>query len=1133
MEHLALEVFDLTGSGSQFATLPPNTVIHIRRTSQIFGSGAVFSQEFTLNIPANAHLFGTAGDIHGSRLHEQMNKRKARIWAEGLPLYLGYLRLADEVDVDGDGNVDVTFESGQKTFEEMIEGAKANQVPMMGDVRFGVALWRKRWTCVNVKLEASAKFKTKAMSGRDISDPTVITHEVHPTIVGDEDPQLTFFMYDGEDEGNSVQQYPRMVFPKGKFDNLKTGEDDEEIDCLNTDYPYDDAHPYCNVALCYQKSGYTVTREENGTKTTYDDYSSEPTAQRGYEVMPANRVNSAPNFFVIYWVRALMKHLGIYVEENQMMDVEDLRRLFFVNTNCAYKEVKKLRNPQEYDWSLGKYQFGSDGNLVAEYFGDLKDEKYGNDKPTKRYDGLKKITKIEDCGLECKGFTAGRWYETVTTTISGFDYTHDVDVTSQIPEIERIDIKVKEIAGMSEAVRAYYDGINGQNKGIAKNIFLHDAIATSECFPNVDISEVVSALESGFGVRLLFSEDYKRVRIVLLRNIFRSTEVQTIQCDIVGEPTKTENSIRGFRMTYGESEDTHFYYKGFADKLPHKKPYFVDDSDKHDYSHWNLDAKYEDLLDKVSAFDKTCYVDNWTGDAYVIKVDKDAKRYDELHPSLFGCADFMDAEDGDCTGEDETIKTVNVGFTPAIMNDVNYENQRGENRTKNQRFALFVDETMRPRRPDLQDGKDYDDSDAVYSVEKLYELHGPSGSGKKMVNDSVVQPGSFAITSDMYAERTGLSTELSFTYKIDYEGFMDWTYHVAKCQVTDLHIAGHINEGYRLYLQDNFEPNDDGISPIETKDWGLTLGIMRGSGSDAYVNYTADPDDGEKNDTWDIMAGSSVTAHPDTCDNYGNEWDYNGNQPGISSATIISTPAQAIAKLVELWPNSHAPFYDNSKGYLTYAYGELVFSSDDGKYHHALFATSYSNSGQVSWRDFYVYLNSLQGKSIADIMAADAEGYNGLRNLIIELDGNASRASTLMSLCRIAYGGSTEALYLNNDGEDSRYGRFSLKLRAEKPNPYFNPKQPESNSNRRYLEITNKNLQGRGLCDQFYKEYSYWVRNARIVNLPVRMELAQLLSIDDTVRATVGDVTGFINEMEYDISNETGLGNVTMQMMYI
>ena len=115
----------------------------------------------------------------------------------------------------------------------------------------------------------------------------------------------------------------------------------------------------------------------------------------------------------------------------------------------------------------------------------------------------------------------------------------------------------------------------------------------------------------------------------------------------------------------------------------------------------------------------------------------------------------------------------------------------------------------------------------------------------------------------------------------------------------------------------------------------------------------------------------------------------------------------------------------------------------------------------------------------------------------------------------------------------SKYGRFSLKLRAEKPNPYFDPKQSESDSNRRYLEITNKNLRQRGLADQFYKEYSYWIRNARIVKRTVRMTLAQLLAIDKTKRVRVGDVTGFIRKMQYTVSNETGLGNVVVEIMYI
>ena len=106
MEHLALEIFDRNGQGSRYMMLPDDTVITINDTSEIFASGDVWSLSFQVNIRANAHIFGTSGDMHGSRLHEQVNKRRARLWVEGLPLLLGYLLLGDKAEVGEDGNID-------------------------------------------------------------------------------------------------------------------------------------------------------------------------------------------------------------------------------------------------------------------------------------------------------------------------------------------------------------------------------------------------------------------------------------------------------------------------------------------------------------------------------------------------------------------------------------------------------------------------------------------------------------------------------------------------------------------------------------------------------------------------------------------------------------------------------------------------------------------------------------------------------------------------------------------------------------------------------------------------------------------------------------------------------------------
>ena len=1101
MEHLKLEIFDLATADnpkpttSKYAVLEEDASITITDTSEIFASGDVWSYSFTLNVYANAHIFGTSGDLHGSRLHEQVNKRRARLWVDGLPLYLGYLKLDDEVEVDADGNVDVGFESGKKTFDEMIEGAKANQVPMMNDVKFGVALWRKRYVNFGLWLTASASFSgtTTAKSGSE-----TVTHDLTPE-VGDNDPTITPFSGDGEYD--AIQEYPRMVFPKGEFWNQNENRM-EPINCLNTDYPYtEDAngtptHPYCNVALCYQKYGYH-RKDEQGNET--DDYSSEPEAQRAYEVMPANRVNSAPNFFVIYWLRCLMQHLGIYVEENQMMDVEDLRRLFFVNTKCEYRKPKHIRN-SDYDRNIGRYTFMPGKRLVPERL-DQDDEG--------KYVALKRIIDPTKCGFGTNGI------------ITGEPIYNPSFVPSSIPTVEKLNVVVSGILGMPSDAGAYYQQKNG---------WLHDAIASSDCFPDVDISSVISAIENGFGVRFLFSDSFQRVRIVLLRDLFKDQEIQTIDCEIRDEDTKTENCIRGFRMTYGDTEDTQFYYKGFADKLPHKKKIWPDPVDEHDYSQWDLNASYSDVINKVSAFDKTCYVTPNNGDAYIIKVDKDAKRYEDLHPSLFECAGYMDAEDGDCTGEDETIQEISMGFKPAIMNDVNYESER-DAKTTEQQFALFVDAQMRPRRFDYKKdltNHEFNDPDAMYDVDG--GLYNNNDASQMMTGDGIVAPGNFCIASDMHAVRYEL--HVSLPVEVDGTIYDGHGAHPGRGQVIlpiTFNIDGHVNEGYRLYLQDNFEPNDDGVAPVEAHDWGLTLGIMRGSGSDASVNYIDDPDD-EENDSWEIIPGSHAISHPDTCDSYGNEWDYNGQ-------TMISSAAGALAALPVLFPNSNAPFNSQAKGYITHA---SIFDIEDDKkkVRRMLIVMNRSNRQyDTQWGDLMSYLDTMQGLSVAEIMTFDAMS----RQLIVETDSSYERASTLAKLCGMAYGGKTGSVTLDN-GVGSTFGRFSLKLRAEKLNPYFDPSQeethydpehPELNTNPRYLTITNENLRQRGLCDTFYKEYSYWVRNARIVKRTVVMTLAQYLAIDKTKKVRVGDITGFIRKRQCSFSNKTGMGEVTLEIMYI
>lgn len=1025
MEHLALEVFDLTGSGSQFATLPPNTVIHIRRTSQIFGSGAIFSQEFTLNIPANAHLFGSAGDIHGSRLHEQMNKRKARIWAEGLPLYLGYLRLADEVDVDEDGNVNVTFESGQKTFEDMIEGTKAREVSV-GDVVIGVALNRKR--VATMSTFGYIQFSLTGLEGYAVKDER---------LKGVEGCRLSSFTSGAETP--YVQRWPKLVKSHGKV--LDSSGTEEDKDWTNVQNPYDSAHPFCNINICYPLKVNKVG-EEVATRgyTMRLAYSSKDTTDGGDN---QTRYNNAPNFYLLHFIDRLFKDLKIHVSENQAMDVEDLRRVFMLNYGCHYEEIEDTYQDDEID----SHATPRDKTTrYGQYYIPIVDSN-GKKRLVKDWKEAGKAVYLED-------YPGKVLMRDVKVEKQGVDGT--------LLSVGSIEGKVTGITTGSE-VWPFFFSLNRTEMEESTNAYsAYLAYATGDNYPDVEISEIVEAMKSMFGIRLLFSEDYKQVRIVLLRNIFRSTEVQNIQCDIIGTPTKTENCIRGFRMTYGKgTEDTNYYYKGFNDMFPRVAKTWKDTTDTHDYSQWELNAEYDEIKQHVSAMNKTCYVTPVNGNAYCVKVDEEEK---VLFPSLFGVADFMDAEDGDCSRtEDEgnTVEEVTIGASPVIMSEVG------------DAYASLFSGEMKAPSPD----------DPEYATE--------IGTFGRMTANSIdYHPVQWWPTSDK-------SAYFRISGKLDI----------------------YISEGFRIRMMDNYAISNGG-TPFDEANPGLQFGIMRSSGADAHILYDKDEIENEEplNDYWDVVPGNGAIDHPDTCDNYGNEWDYDG------SYTI--TPAEAPAKLAELFPNSDAPFYNSTLGYIT-EFNCIKCRDDSGVPEAAsvLIATGYSSVGTVLyWGTIRHWMNY----SVSQIREMSLSG----RHMFIEENSSSERGSTLVQLCKLAYGGGTEPMTIDN-GVGSRYGRFSLKLRAEKPNPYFNPNENEGFGNRRYLQIEKQNLQGRGLCDQFYKEYSYWVRNARIVNLPVRMELTQLLTIDDTVRATVGDVTGFIKEMEYDISNETGLGDINIEMMYI
>ena len=59
--------------------------------------------------------------------------------------------------------------------------------------------------------------------------------------------------------------------------------------------------------------------------------------------LPAERINTAPCFFILYVLKKIFEFVDIGIVSNELENIEDFKRLIFINTSCKYieKSTKK------------------------------------------------------------------------------------------------------------------------------------------------------------------------------------------------------------------------------------------------------------------------------------------------------------------------------------------------------------------------------------------------------------------------------------------------------------------------------------------------------------------------------------------------------------------------------------------------------------------------------------------------------------------------------------------------------------------------------------------------------------------------------------------------------------------------
>lgn len=110
-------------------------------------------------------------------------------------------------------------------------------------------------------------------------------------------------------------------------------------------------------------------------------------------------------------------------------------------------------------------------------------------------------------------------------------------------------------------------------------------------------------------------------------------------------------------------------------------------------------------------------------------------------------------------------------------------------------------------------------------------------------------------------------------------------------------LDGYIGATYNVYINtdERYDPadSDDGSSPLQHHDWGAAINIMRGGGAEMQIQKYDYNYDGCGNYKWRTTAGD-YTMNPDSIDNWGNDYDYNGtNIEGIGDDERFSLKIQA------------------------------------------------------------------------------------------------------------------------------------------------------------------------------------------------------------------------------------------------
>lgn len=770
---------------------------------------------------------------------------------------------------------------------------------------------------VDVRLQLGVNYFASPLFGNEI-ERSFDSQYITLTLQGRGFTESNFAWYEYSVNGN--EPYPVTV-PGGtgvfnalqqlwpKLDTKLYSKNDVDVssltDCTNTSTGYDGRHMFCNIPVCWQR--YIETGDGSWKQTRgYQD-----TKVHGDPGAP-DRAGSAPCFFALAVIDMLFQDLEIPIVENALREIDDINRLALIHTDWhgVYKDVV-YKDEQGKEEVISARITDNNGKYIATIFPRQDGELDGNIYGFKGNSQQGMLDILAEKGFVCGPLRALNKED--ISTICNTDYTKDSYHKSYstnsgpVPRLaswQAQEIKLACDTQLGSMVLASDDknvdkfgiynrkGDNdesypGKKNPLARFIFegvalrlvdrdgyraklndpyLYRCYATSENLPDADAKSLIDGLESMFGARFMYDDTTGLCRIVLLREILSQQEVIDLDVSDYGE-YKVENHVRGFRLKYSSSQ------KFEATALKKEEDVTTgDDETAYNYNDWDkvrmmnsekVDSadSYGKLICNISCFDETCYVDYLTGNAYRIKVDKDAEVVDSgsnpdkvgLNPSLFEVGAFMAAEIGDCS-DNELVEEVSIGLTPVTVSDMHYEDEKAYYGNSSTSFIGVQGSDTKDPQPSTDD-KTINSPTPKYAVFCQTEVH----------------QGRTSVVSYDY----NVGTMTGETYKIT-KKVKEWVggkeeeveRDIVKTRSVSLPVTlteTYPNMGIGWDLSQGFD------SPLQKCDFGMTVGVLRTGGSTGGNIIVVESDyDGLGHASWTRMSAGAGQVTSDSVDTYGN-----------------------------------------------------------------------------------------------------------------------------------------------------------------------------------------------------------------------------------------------------------------------